>query len=65
LTVDETSGPAQGLVGLVKDLLVREACDREAGELEVHVLSAVAFEGSARRMERIAVDLDHSPLLAP
>jgi hypothetical protein len=50
---------------LVDHLIVRETRDGEAGELEVHVLSAVALEGSSHRVERVAVDLDHSPLLAP
>ena len=42
-----------------------EARHRKAGQLEVHVLSAVAFEGSPHRVERVAVHLDHPPLLAP
>jgi hypothetical protein len=44
---------------------VGEARDQEPGELQVDVLSAVAFEGPSHRMEGVAVNLDHSPLLAP
>ena len=63
--LDQSLRATKRLVGLVDDLVVGEARDREAGQLEVHVLSAVAFEGSSHRVEGVAVDLDHSPLLAP
>jgi hypothetical protein len=37
----------------------------KAGQLEVYVFPAVALEGPSHRVEGVAVDLDHPPLLAP
>src|SRR5215210_1512308 len=65
LTQHEALRAAQRVLGLVEDLVVGEARDREACELEVHVLLPIAFEGLSHRVKGVAVDLDHPPLLSP
>jgi hypothetical protein len=55
----------KGVLGLVDDLVVSEACDGKPGQLEVYVLPAIALERPSHRVEGVSVHLDHSLLVAP